>query len=81
MRTYMLLMTEHSDTARVSVWANKEDCGSRCFTVDAHLYQGDIVKALGVARYYDLRKAMAEADAVLAGDITETEQFKGEVLS
>lgn len=77
---HMILMTEHSDTARVTVWGNKDADGSRCFTVDAHIWVGENSHALGIARYYGLRQALADADAVLAGYITQTDQLKGEIL-
>jgi hypothetical protein len=80
MEAQMILLTEHSDTARVTVWANKEADGSRCFTVDAHIWEGESTRALGIARHYDLRKALADADAVLAGYVTQTEQLKGEAF-
>ena len=81
MKAHMMLLTEHSDTARVTVWGNKDDADCRCFTVDAHIWEGEHSRPLGIARYYDLRKAMADADAVLAGYVTQTEQLTGEVLA
>lgn len=80
MKAHMMLLTEHSDTARVTVWGNVDNAGSRCFTVDAHIWEGEHVRALGIARHYYLRNALADADAVLTGDITQTEQLTGEVL-
>ena len=80
MSAHMILLTENSDTARVTVWGNKDNDGCRTFTVDVHIWDGENVRGLGVARYYNLREALADADAVLAGYITQTEQFKGEVL-
>lgn len=80
MKAHMMLLTEHSDTARVTVWGNEDDAGSRCFTVDAHIWEGEHSRPLAIARHYYLRDALADADAVLAGDITQTKQLKGEVL-
>lgn len=80
MEAHFILLTEHSDTARVAVWGNKEADGSRCFTVDAHIWEDEKMRALKIARYYDLRKALADADAVLAGYVTQTEQLTGEIL-
>ena len=85
MKAHMILLTENSRTASVTVWGNLDNDGSRCFTVDARIYEDDgehlDVTPLGLARYYDLRTALADADAVLAGYVTDTEQLKGEVLA
>ena len=80
MKAHMILLTEHTDNCRVTVWGNLDDAGSRCFTVDAHIWEGESTRPLRIAKYYDLRKALADADAVLAGYVTQTEQLRGEIL-
>ena len=94
MEVHMQLMHEGSDNARVTVYANRDDAGVQCFTLDSYVYKtttgaqgpfgevGESVRAhpLNINRYFSLRAAMADADRVLAGLVTESHQLTGEAL-